>query len=250
MTSDDTIHPRTSVATAGNSLDAARQPGDAGLDSGPRIRAVAGGDTAEQPTPDPGAAAADTAEQPTVDPGHDTGVGVGVPDGFTRIWTPHRLPYIRGEAKPAGDPNDPSVCPFCVAVNQPDDEALVVARGTLVYAVLNLFPYNAGHLLVVPYRHIPDLTDLRADEAAEFMAFTQRAVRVLRVASNPHGFNIGINLGPVAGAGIAAHLHQHIVPRWGGDTNFMPVIGRTRVLPQLLRDTRELLAKTWAETSA
>src|SRR5579875_456476 len=116
MTSDDTIHPRTSVATAGNSLDAARQPGDAGLDSGPRIRAGAGGDTAEQPT---------------LDPGHDTGVGVGVPDGFTRIWTPHRLPYIRGEAKPAGDPNDPSVCPFCVAVNQPDDEALVVARGTL-----------------------------------------------------------------------------------------------------------------------
>ncbi|MBX6371223.1 MAG: HIT domain-containing protein [Acidothermus sp.] len=181
--------------------------------------------------------------------GFDAGQAAGVPDGFTRIWTPHRLPYIRGEAKPAGDPNDPTVCPFCVAVGKPDDEGLIVARGRLVYAVLNLFPYNAGHLLIVPYRHVPDITDLNADEAAEFMAFTQRAVVVLRTASNPQGFNIGINLGAVAGAGIAAHLHQHVVPRWGGDTNFMPVVGRTRVLPQLLSDTRELLASTWTETS-
>jgi ATP adenylyltransferase len=111
--------------------------------------------------------------------------------------------------------------------------------------VLNLYPYNAGHLLVVPYRHMPDITDLTVAESAEFVLFTQQAVATLRAVSQPHGFNLGVNLGSVAGAGIAAHLHQHIVPRWGGDTNFMPVVGRTRVLPQLLHDTRDLLASGW-----
>lgn len=175
----------------------------------------------------------------------DVSGAVGDPDAFDRIWTPHRMAYINGESKPAGDPDDPSVCPFCVIPSKPDDEALIVARGSLVYAVLNLYPYNAGHLLVVPYRHMPDIIDLTVDEAAEFALFTQQAVATLRSASQPHGFNLGVNLGSVAGAGIAAHLHQHIVPRWGGDTNFMPVVGRTRVLPQLLHDTRELLASVW-----
>jgi ATP adenylyltransferase len=111
--------------------------------------------------------------------------------------------------------------------------------------VLNLYPYNPGHLMVVPYRHVADYTDLTPAETVELAEFTQRAMTVIRGVSGPHGFNIGMNQGVVAGAGIAAHLHQHVVPRWGGDTNFMPVIARTRVLPQLLADTRQLLADNW-----
>ena len=160
------------------------------------------------------------------------------------------MSYINGESKPAGDPNDPAVCPFCVIPSKPDADGLVVARGELVFAVLNLYPYNAGHLLVVPYRHVPDLTDLTPAESLEFLSFTQQALVTLRAVAGTHGFNVGINLGSAAGAGIAAHLHQHVVPRWGGDTNFMPVIGQTRLLPQLLHDTRALLADAWAARSA
>ncbi|HKN99061.1 MAG TPA: HIT domain-containing protein [Pseudonocardiaceae bacterium] len=170
--------------------------------------------------------------------------GVGIPDALQRLWTPHRMAYIRGQDKPAGP--EPSGCPFCRLVELPDAEALVVARGTLVYAVLNLYPYNAGHLLTVPFRHVADYTDLTADETVELAEFTQRAMTVIRRVSGPHGFNIGMNQGPVAGAGIAQHLHQHVVPRWGGDANFMPVIGHTKVLPELLGETRELLAAAWA----
>ena len=170
--------------------------------------------------------------------------GAGVPDAFGRLWTPHRLAYIQGAGKPKG-PGAHEGCPFCVAPTLTDEEALIVARGELVYAILNLYPYNSGHVLVCPYRHVADYTELSADETAEFGDFTNRAIRALREASGPHGFNIGMNLGAVAGAGIAAHLHQHVVPRWGGDTNFMPVVGRTRVLPQLLADTRKVLADAW-----
>ena len=120
-----------------------------------------------------------------------------------------------------------------------------MARGEHVYAVLNLYPYNSGHLMVVPYRHVADYTDLTAPETGELAAFTKRAMTTLRDASQAQGFNIGMNMGGVAGAGIAAHLHQHVVPRWGGDANFMPVVGRTKVLPQLLADTREILAEAW-----
>jgi ATP adenylyltransferase len=182
----------------------------------------------------------------TDEPGDiDVSGAVGVPDGLDRIWTPHRMSYIRGESKPVGDPDDPALCPFCVIPSMPDAQSLVVARGVLIYTVLNLYPYNAGHLLVVPYRHVPDVSDLELDEAAEFMAFTQRAIRTIRSVSSAQGFNVGMNLGSVAGAGIAAHLHQHVVPRWGGDTNFMPIVGHTRVLPQLLHDTRDLFAAAW-----
>jgi ATP adenylyltransferase len=167
--------------------------------------------------------------------------GVGEPDGLGRLWTPHRLAYIRGEGKPEGEDG----CPFCRIPGLSDVDGLVVARGGLAYAVLNLYPYNAGHLLVVPYRHVPDYTDLDEAECAEVAAFTQRAMRAIRAASGAHGFNIGMNQGSIAGAGIAAHLHQHVVPRWGGDTNFMPVVGHTKVLPQLLGETRELLAQAW-----
>jgi ATP adenylyltransferase len=139
--------------------------------------------------------------------------------------------------------------PFTDIPTLPDEDGLVVARGEQVYAVLNLYPYNPGHLMVVPYRHVSDYAGLSAELAAEVTAFTQRAVRALRGASGAQGFNVGMNLGAAAGAGIAGHLHQHVVPRWGGDTNLMPVVGQTKVLPQLLGETRQLLADGWA-TSA
>jgi ATP adenylyltransferase len=168
----------------------------------------------------------------------------GEPDGFGRLWTPHRLAYIQGEGKPSQDEAGDE-CPFCHAPDLSDEDALIVARGRLVYAVLNLYPYNSGHLMTVPYRHVADYTDLAADELTELGAFTQQAMHAMRSAAAPHGFNIGMNQGVVAGAGIAAHLHQHVVPRWGGDTNFVPVIAHTRVLPQLLSDTRRLIAQAW-----
>ena len=155
-----------------------------------------------------------------------------------RLWMPHRMAYIKGEGK--GDE-----CAFCVIPAMTDEDGLVVARGTSVYAVLNLYPYNGGHLMVVPYRHVPDYTDLTDDEVHELGAFTQVAMQVLREVSAAQGFNIGMNQGVVAGAGIAAHLHQHVVPRLGGDTNFMPVVGQTKVLPQLLAETRSMIAKAW-----
>ncbi|HEX5114366.1 MAG TPA: HIT domain-containing protein [Pseudonocardiaceae bacterium] len=170
--------------------------------------------------------------------------GVGVPDALQRLWTPHRMAYIRGENKPVG--GEPDGCPFCRLVTLPDEQTLIIARGGLVYAVLNLYPYNPGHLMLVPYRHVADYTDLTPDETVELAEFTQRAMTVIRRVSAPHGFNIGMNQGHVAGAGIAEHLHQHVVPRWGGDANFMPVIGHTKVLPELLGETRDLLASAWA----
>ena len=139
-------------------------------------------------------------------------------------------------------------CPFCVLVDLADADALIIARGRVVYGVLNLYPYNPGHLMVVPYRHVADYTELTPAETVELAEFTQRAMTVARSVSAPHGFNIGMNQGVIAGAGIAAHLHQHVVPRWGGDSNFMPVIGHTKVLPQLLGETRALLAKAWDDT--
>lgn len=165
---------------------------------------------------------------------------------FEHLWTPYRMAYIRGAGKPTGAHD----CPFCLIPRMSDEEGLVVARGERVYAVLNLYPYNAGHMMLVPYRHVPDYTDLTVDEVAELGAFTQTAMRVVRSVSGAHGFNIGMNQGHVAGAGIADHLHQHTVPRWGGDTNFMPVVGLTRVLPQVLADTRALLAAAWVDRPA
>jgi ATP adenylyltransferase len=166
-------------------------------------------------------------------------------DALDRLWTPHRMTYISGEDRPAGGYERPEGCPFCRAPRAEPAESLVVAGGEHVYAVLNRYPYNPGHLMVCPYRHVADYPALTGAETVELAEFTQAAMRVIREVSGAHGFNIGMNQGAVAGAGIAAHLHQHVVPRWGGDTNFMPVIGRTKVLPQLLGDTRDLLAKAW-----
>jgi ATP adenylyltransferase len=163
-------------------------------------------------------------------------------DGLDRLWAPHRMAYIESDDTSGTDDGS---CPFCTIPTMPDEEGLVVFRGTVAYAVLNRYPYNPGHLLVCPYRHVADYTDLEPDEVAEVAALTRRAMSVVRGVSAPHGFNIGINQGDVAGAGIAGHFHQHLVPRWGGDANFMPVVGQTKVLPQLLQETRRLLAESW-----
>lgn len=168
----------------------------------------------------------------------------GEPDGFQRLWTPHRMAYIGGENKPTDDaPGDG--CPFCRAAALPDEQGLVVGRGELTYALLNLYPYNSGHVLVCPYRHVADYADLTADEAADLAETTRAALGALRAVYAPQGFNVGINLGDAAGAGISAHLHQHVVPRWRGDSNFLPIVGRTRALPELLGDTRARLAAAW-----
>ena len=180
----------------------------------------------------------------THEPEHVEQAGAGLRDAFERLYTPHRMAYIKGEGKPStSDAGDG--CPFCRIPTLPDDEGLIVHRGMLVYAVLNLYPYNAGHLMIVPFRHIADYTETTDAEAAEMAALTRRAMTVVRAVSGAQGFNIGINQGDVAGAGISAHLHQHVVPRWPGDQNFMPIIGRTKTLPELLVDTRDLLAAAW-----
>ncbi|MFM7211341.1 MAG: HIT family protein [Actinomycetota bacterium] len=168
----------------------------------------------------------------------------GLPDRWERLWTPHRAPYLAGESRPAHDgPGED--CPFCRSPGMPEEEGLVVHRGKTAYVVLNLFPYNAGHLLVCPYRHVPDYTDLTEAEILEIGVLTQRSMDVLRATTRAHGFNIGINQGKVGGAGIAGHLHQHVVPRWGGDTNFLPVIGHTKTMPQVLEESRRILQDAW-----
>lgn len=168
---------------------------------------------------------------------------VGVPDAFERLWTPHRMAYISGEAKPVDSTEQ--ACPFCRAPGLDDAEGLIVHRGEHAYVVLNLFPYSPGHVLICPYRHIADWTEATADERDEIGALAAAAMSVLREVSAPDGFNLGINQGAVAGAGIAAHLHEHVVPRWAGDANFLPVIAQTRAIPQLLGQTQELLSKAW-----
>ncbi|SKC50513.1 HIT family protein [Okibacterium fritillariae] len=164
----------------------------------------------------------------------------GVPDEFQRLWTPHRMVYIEKGQQP-----EEHECPFCHAPSLSDEDGLIVARGEHAYVLLNLFPYNSGHLLVCPYRHIATYDQATPEEVAEIGALTQTAMRVIREVSHNHGFNIGMNQGEVAGAGIAAHLHQHIVPRWQHDANFLPIIAKTKALPQLLGDVRSSLATAW-----
>ena len=171
----------------------------------------------------------------------------GEPDGFERLWTPHRMVYLDGEKKPADD--SPGQCPFCRVPSGSDEDGLIVHRGTSAFVVLNLFPYNPGHLMVCPYRHVSSYVDLTLEETAEVASLTQSAVRVIAAVSSPHGFNLGMNQGAVAGAGIAAHLHQHVVPRWGGDMNFLPIIARTKAVPVLLSDTRDRLAAAWDQAA-
>jgi len=167
----------------------------------------------------------------------------GVPDCFGRLWTPYRMAYIQGEARPANATEQ--VCPFCRVPGLDDAAGLVVHRGRTGYVVMNLFPYSPGHVLVCPYRHVADYVDLTREEIAELAALTQRAIRTLTAVSHPDGFNLGMNQGAAAGAGIAAHLHQHVVPRWAGDTNFLPIVAATRAMPQLLGEARTMLAAQW-----
>ena len=168
---------------------------------------------------------------------------MGMPDSWQRIWAPHRMEYLRGENRPL--PTNDVQCPFCRIPSLSDEEGLIVNRGKTAFVVMNLYPYNAGHLLVCAYRHVADLTDLTAEERNEISELTAHAMTTLRKVSNAGGFNIGMNQGAVSGAGVAEHIHQHIVPRWGGDSNFMPIIGGVKVLPQLLSQTRSDIAAAW-----
>ena len=167
----------------------------------------------------------------------------GDPDGLERLWTPHRMAYVTGEHPESRE--GPSGCPLCRAGEAADEDALVVARGEVTFALLNLYPYNSGHLMLLPYRHVADYVDLTDAETVELAEMTKTAIRVLREVMAPHGFNLGINQGAVAGAGIAGHIHQHVVPRWGGDSNFLPIVARTKALPELLGRTRQRLADAW-----
>lgn len=174
---------------------------------------------------------------------NDSFGGAGVPDSWQRLWAPHRLNYLAGENRPL--PGNDIACPFCRIQELEDPEALIVFRGKTAYVVMNLYPYNAGHVLICANRHVADLTDLTAQERAEISELTAHAMTTLRKVSSPAGFNLGMNQGAISGAGVADHIHQHVVPRWGGDANFMPIIGQTKVLPQLLSETRAALAANW-----
>ena len=163
--------------------------------------------------------------------------GAGEPDRLERLWAPYRMAYIAKRSKD----------PFVEAPQRSDEDGLIIARGKTVYALLNLFPYNAGHLMVVPYRKESQLENLTQEESQELMAFAQKAVRVLKRVSRPEAINVGLNLGRASGGSVGDHLHLHMVPRWPGDSNFMTVLDGTKVLPQLLQDTRRVLAEGWRE---
>ena len=169
--------------------------------------------------------------------------GVGMPDRWQRLWAPHRMSYLSGENRPL--PSNSIECPFCRIMNLSDEEGLIVARGREAYVVMNLYPYNAGHLLICANRHVGDLTELTKSERNEIFELSAHAMKTIRAVSGASGFNLGMNQGAVSGAGVADHIHQHVIPRWSGDANFMPLIGQTKVLPQLLSETRAELAAAW-----
>ena len=166
-----------------------------------------------------------------------------MPDRWQRLWAPHRMSYLTGENRPL--PGNEVECPFCKIQSLSDEDGLIVARGRETYVVMNLYPYNVGHVLICANRHVADLTELSDSERNEISQLTARAMQTIRKVSTPQGFNLGMNQGEVSGAGVAAHIHQHVVPRWFGDANFMPIIGQTKVLPELLLQTRADLAAHW-----
>ena len=154
-----------------------------------------------------------------------------------RIWAPWRLDYVKDAAKDVE-----AGCIFCAKPAEDDDEAnLIVHRGEHCFVILNLFPYTNGHLMVTPYRHASSIADLDPETIVELMGLGQQAIRILDESYAPHGYNVGFNQGRVAGAGVEHHIHMHVVPRWGGDTNFMPVLADTRVMPQTLEQSYETL---------
>jgi ATP adenylyltransferase len=155
-----------------------------------------------------------------------------------RLWAPWRLQYIQGE--------NPDECIFCAKPALDDGPGLIVRRGQRCFVMLNAFPYTSGHVMVAPYEHTADLAALDEATSLELMTLTQQSISAIRAAYRPEGFNVGANLGTVAGAGVADHVHVHVVPRWEGDTNFMTVIGEVRVLPESLEDTRRNLEEAFS----
>ena len=156
---------------------------------------------------------------------------------FDYLWAPWRLKYVKDASKDSADE-----CIFCSKPSEEDDAGnLIVQRGEHCFVILNLYPYTNGHLMVAPYQHVGRIQDIPAETTAEMMALAQRAIAVIQREYEPHGFNVGFNQGRVAGAGVEHHIHMHVVPRWGGDTNFMPVLADTRVMPQTLEQTYEAL---------
>jgi ATP adenylyltransferase len=167
----------------------------------------------------------------------------GVPDNYQRLWTPHRLVYIQNGQQPKKDE-----CPFCLAPQGSDEDGLIVFRGDTCFVLMNLFPYNSGHMLVCTYRHVASYEDTTLEEVAEMAALSKRGMQVLRKVSRAQGFNLGMNQGELAGAGIAEHLHQHIVPRWSNDSNFFPIIAQTKAIPRLLGEVRAEIQKAWLDS--
>ena len=162
-----------------------------------------------------------------------------------RLWSPWRMEYIER------DRDGGEGCPFCIDRDTAERRpGLVVAASELAYVILALYPYNHGHLVVNPYRHVGEVLEITAEEFADITGLVQDAVRALRAAMKPTGFNLGMNLGTTAGAGIPEHLHFHVVPRWDGDTNFMPMIGETKVMPESLEQTKARLVKAWPQPQA
>jgi len=159
------------------------------------------------------------------------------------IWSPWRMQYMR-------DPHAPQGCIFCNAVKQQDDKSsLIVARGERAFVILNRYPYTSGHVMVVPYQHVGTLAQLEEATLSELMGLINQSIRTINDVYHPEGYNVGANLGAVAGAGIAQHVHFHVVPRWGGDTNFMTTVGEARVLPEELCDTLRHLKHAWSSPS-
>jgi ATP adenylyltransferase len=157
-----------------------------------------------------------------------------------RIWAPWRLEYVKGAAKESG--GEQAGCIFCVKQSETEDAAnLIVHRGERAFVIMNKFPYTNGHVMVAPYEHLGRVQDLDDVTSAELLALTQRAMAAIDEIYDPHGYNVGFNQGRVAGAGVEHHIHMHVVPRWGGDTNFMPVLGDTRVMNQSLADSYDAL---------
>ena len=158
-----------------------------------------------------------------------------------RIWAPWRLEYVKDASKDSAEE-----CIFCAKPAEDDDEAsLIVHRGERCFVILNLYPYTNGHMMIAPFEHVASLADLEAETVAETMALAQRAMRLLDEHYSPHGYNVGFNQGRVAGAGVEHHIHMHVVPRWGGDTNFMPVLGDTRVMNQTIEDSYETVREAF-----
>ena len=159
-------------------------------------------------------------------------MAAGWPEPWYKVlWAPWRMKYIQSASESIEG------CIFCIAPSMRDEEALIVYRGRRAYVILNKYPYNTGHLMIVPYRHVPSIEDLNSEELLEISEMIKASLKALREVYKPHGFNVGVNIGEAAGAGVAGHVHVHIVPRWKGDSNFMLTVGGVKVLPESLDAT-------------